>query len=152
MFDRLESTERRFDDLTAEMARPEIAGDYEKLQALAKERASIEDVVERYRAWRDNGRALDEARSMLGESDPEMSALARDEIDRLTAKRGELETSLRTALMPRDPRDERDVIVEIRAGTGGDEAALFAADLYRMYSRYADRKKWSLELVTLNEI
>ena len=152
MFDRLEATERRYDDLTAELARPEISGDYEKLQAIAKERASIEDVVERYRAWRDNGKALDEARAMLGESDPEMSALARDEVDRLTSQRRDVEERLRKALMPRDPRDDRDVIVEIRGGTGGDEAALFAADLFRMYSRYADRQKWSIELVSMNEI
>jgi peptide chain release factor 1 len=152
MFDRLEATEQRFDDLTVEMARPEIAGDYEKLQAIAKERASLEAVVVRYRAWRDNGRALDEARTMAGDSDPDIAALARDEIERLNTQRGDLEADLRRALMPRDPRDDRDVIVEIRAGTGGDEAALFAADLYRMYSRYADRKRWSIEVVSLNEI
>jgi peptide chain release factor 1 len=152
MFDRLEATEQRFDDLTAEMARPEIAGDYEKLQAIAKERASIEDVVARYRAWRDNGRALDDARAMAGDADPDIAALARDEIERLNAERADLEANLRVALMPRDPRDDRDVIVEIRAGTGGDEAALFAADLYRMYSRYADRKRWSIEVLSLNEI
>src|SRR4029079_14082287 len=89
---------------------------------------------------------------MANESDAEMGALARDEIDRLSAQRVQLEEDLRRALMPRDPRDDRDVIVEIRAGTGGDAAALFAADLYRMYSRYADRKRWSLEVVSLNEI
>lgn len=152
MFDRLEATEQRYNDLTAEMSRPEISGDYEKLQALAKERAAIEQVVQLYRQWTANGRALEDARAVLGDSDPEISALAREEIDQLTAARVDLEQRLRRALVPTDPRDDRDVIVEIRGGTGGDEAALFAADLYRMYSRYADRKKWTIELISANEI
>ena len=89
---------------------------------------------------------------MLGDSDPEMSALAKEEIARLTAERAGDEEKPGRALLPKDPRDERDVIVEIRAGTGGDEAALFAANLYRMYSRYADRHKWTIEVLSVNEI
>ena len=152
MFDRLEATEQRFDDLTAEMARPEISGDYEKLQSLAKDRASIEDVVMLYRAWTGNAKAISEARAVLGDSDPEMSALAKEELERLTTQRGEVEEKLKRALVPKDPRDDRDVIVEIRAGTGGDEAALFAANLYRMYTRYADRRKWTIDVLSANEI
>jgi peptide chain release factor 1 len=152
MFDRLEATEQRFDDLTAEMARPEISGDYEKLQTIAKERAAIEEVVSLYREWKANGGALEEARSLANDADPEMAALGREELDKLTARRAELESQLKRALVPKDPRDERDVIVEIRAGTGGDEAALFAADLYRMYSRYADRRGWKTEVASANEI
>jgi len=152
MFDRIEAIEKRFEELTAEMARPEVAGDYARLQELAKERAAIEDVVELYRRWRDAGAALDDARSMLGDSDAEMAALARDEVERLTRERGELEEQLKRALRPKDPRDDRGVIVEIRAGTGGDEAALFAADLYRMYTRYADRHGWTVEVLSENQI
>ncbi len=152
MFDRLESIDRRFDELTAEMARPEISGDYEKLQALAKERASIADVVTVYREWSENSKALEEARAMVNDADAEMAALAKDEVERLTARHGELEERLKRALRPKDPRDDRDVIVEIRAGTGGDEAALFASNLYRMYSRYADRHGWTTEVVSANEI
>ena len=152
MFDRLEATEQRYDDLTQEMARPEISGDYEKLQAMAKERASIEQVVELYRDWKSSGKAIEEARSVLGDSDPELAALGREEIVTLTAKRTDLEARLKRALVPKDPRDDRDVIVEIRAGTGGDEAALFAADLYRMYTRYADRRRWTVEMLSMNEI
>ena len=152
MFDRLEATEQRYDDLTEEMARPEVAGDYEKLQSLARERASIEQVVSLYREWKANAKALDEARAVLGDSDPEIAALARDEIDALTAKRADVEERLRRALVPKDPRDDRDVIVEIRAGTGGDEAALFAANLFRMYSRYADRHRWTVEVLSANQI
>jgi len=152
MFDRLEATEQRYDDLTKEMARPEISGDYEKLQMMAKERAAIEQVVSLYRDWRANGQALDEARSVMSDSDADMAAMAREEMDALTVARAELETKLKRALVPVDPRDDRDVIVEIRAGTGGDEAALFAADLFRMYSRYADRRKWTTEVLSANEI
>ncbi|MBF6599344.1 MAG: peptide chain release factor 1 [Dehalococcoidia bacterium] len=152
MFERLEATEQRYDDLTGELARPEVSGDYDKLQRIAKERASIEQVVVLYREWRANGRALDDARALASGRDTELAALAREEIEALTSARASLEGRLRRALIPRDPRDDRDVIVEIRAGTGGDEAALFAADLYRMYARYADRRGWKLELDSLNEI
>ena len=152
MFDRLESAERRFNELTAEMAKPEISGDYEKLQAVARERAALEEAVSLYRAWRVNDKALVDARGVLGDSDPEMAALARDEMETLLKRKEELETKLKRALVPKDPRDDRDVIVEVRAGTGGDEAALFAANLYRMYTRYADRRGWKTEVMSANEI
>jgi len=152
MFDRLQATEKRFDELTSEMARPEIAGDYERLQALAKERAAIEEVVTLYRQWRANEEALAGARAMLGDSDADVAALARDEVDTLLGRKTDLETRLKRALVPKDPRDDRDVIVEIRAGTGGDEAALFAANLFRMYTRYADRRGWKTEVLSANEI
>jgi peptide chain release factor 1 len=152
MFDRLEATDRRYDELTADMATPEISGDYAKLQALAKERASIEPVATLYREWRANTKAIEDARAVMSESDPEMTALAKDELDSLTKRREEIESNLKRALVPKDPRDDRDVIVEIRAGTGGDEAALFAADLYRMYNRYADRRGWKVEVDSVSEI
>ena len=152
MFDRLEATEQRYEDLTQELARPEISNDYEKLQGIAKERAAIEQVVLLYRDWRANGKALEEARSVIGDSDPELAAMGKDEVESLTAVRADLETRLKRALVPKDPRDDRDVIVEIRAGTGGDEAALFAADLFRMYTRYADRRRWGVEVLSVNEI
>jgi peptide chain release factor 1 len=151
MFDRLEATEQRYDDLTAEMARPDISGDYEKLQALAKERAAIEDIVALYRDWKASAKGLEDARVLANDSDAEMAALGREEVDKLGARRADLEEQLKRALVPKDPRDDRDVIVEIRAGTGGDEAALFAADLYRMYSRYADRRGWKTEVLSANE-
>ncbi|MEX0750196.1 MAG: peptide chain release factor 1 [Dehalococcoidia bacterium] len=151
MFDRLEATEQRFDDLTADMARPEINGDYEKLQAIAKERAAIEDVVSLYRDWKASAAALEDARTVANDGDAEIAALGREEVESLTVRRSGLEQRLKLALVPKDPRDARDVIVEIRAGTGGDEAALFAADLYRMYSRYADRRGWKTEVASVSE-
>ena len=126
----------RYEELTADMARPEVASDYERLQSIAKERASIEQVVVLYREWKASARAIDEARSVLGDSDPEMAAMARDEVESLT-KRAALEHGS-SARSCRRTRATSDVIVEIRAGTGGDEAALFAADLFRMYTRYAE--------------
>ena len=124
MFDRLETIELRFDELTAEMAQPEVLASHEKMQVLAKERAAIESVVTLYRSWRDTSKALEEVRAMQGDSDAAMAAMAREEVDRLATRHAELEEAVKRALRPKDPRDDRDVIFEIRAGAGGDEAAL----------------------------
>jgi len=150
MWDRLASIERRFEELTAEMGQPEVAADYERLQALARERASIDNVVTLYREYRDVDTALDDAKALTDGGDAEMASLARDEVDTLSKRREQLEEQLKHALLPKDPLDDRDVIMEVRGGTGGEEAALFAADLYRMYSRYADRLGWNTELLSSN--
>ena len=152
MWDRLAATEERFEEVTAQMARPEVAGDYEHLQKLARERAGIEPVVTLLREYRDAERGLSEARALVDEGgDPEMVTMARDEASQLSARIEELAEQLKRALLPKDPRDDRDVIVEVRAGTGGDEAALFAADLYRMYTRYADSRGWQTEVLSNSE-
>lgn len=151
MWDRLEELQRRYDELTAEMARPEVAADYERLQSLARERAGLEDVVSLYAAYRQAERDIEQARAVLSDDDEELAALAREEIAALQAQRQDLEERLKRALLPRDPRDDRDVIVEIRAAEGGEEAALFAADLYRMYARYADKRGWQVEVLSFNE-
>jgi len=150
MWDRLASIEQRFEVLTAEMGRPEVAADYERLQALARERASIDGVVTLFRQYRDVDKALAEAKALADGTDAEMAAMAKDEVTKLSPQRQELEERLKQALLPRDPLDERDVIMEVRAGTGGDEAGLFAADLYRMYSRYAERQGWNTDLLSSN--
>jgi peptide chain release factor 1 len=152
MWERLDSIEKRYESLTAEMGRPEVASDHEKLQALARERASLEEVVSLYRQHREADRLAAEARDLLAESeDPGLTALAREELETQTARRDQLEEELKRALLPRDPRDEKNVIVEIRAGTGGDEAGLFAADLFRMYSRYADNNRWHVDVLSHHE-
>ncbi len=152
MWDRLDSIEKRYESLTAEMARPEVAADYEKLQALARERASLEDVVSLYRESREADRLAAEARDLLAEGqEPGLVALAREELESQSARHERLEDELKRALLPKDPHDEKNVIVEIRAGTGGDEAGLFAADLYRMYSRYADRRRWGVDVLSHHE-
>ncbi len=152
MLDRLQALVDRYEELTGEMSRPDLASDYERLQALAKERASLEDIVSLYRLYREAQQGIDEARALLEEAnEPEMEALAREEVERLAGEKDRLENEIRRALLPPDPRDEKSVIVEIRAGTGGDEAGLFAADLFRMYTRYAESKGWKTEVISHSE-
>ena len=152
MWEKLEAIERRYEALTAEMAQPEVAADYLRFTELDRERAGIEQVVQLYREYRRVAAASDDARALLEESaDREMRDLAREELESLTARREELEQAIRAELLPKDPRDEKNVIVEIRAGAGGDEAALFGADLFRMYTRYAERHGWQVEVLSASE-
>jgi peptide chain release factor 1 len=152
MLDRLQSLADRYEELTAEMGRPEVASEYERLQELAKERASLEEIVFLYRRYRETDAEFDAARNLAEEvSDPEMESFAREEMARLTEKKDGLTQEIKRALLPPDRRDEKNVIVEVRAGTGGDEAGLFAADLFRMYSRYAEARRWEVEVLSRSE-
>jgi peptide chain release factor 1 len=151
MQDKLRAIEERFEAITNEMADPDIIADYQKLQALAKEGSSLEDVVSIYRALRRTEDQIEEARSLQTGNDEDLSRLAREELASLEPQRERLEQDLKRALIPADPRDGRDVIVEIRAGTGGEEASLFASDLYRMYARYAENKRWPVEVLSSSE-
>ena len=148
LFDRLEKLERRYDELEALMATPEVAQDFERLQKLARERASLGDRVGMFREYRGVLRAIADTRAMV--ADPELGELAQEELQSLETRQLELEQAIRLALLHKDPNDEKDVIVEIRAGTGGDEAALFVADLFRMYNRYAETKRWGVDVVDAN--
>jgi peptide chain release factor 1 len=131
---------------------PEVASDLKQLQALAQERASLEDLVAKYREYRTTTKSLAETKAMLGDGlDEEMATLVRQEIESLNSRQERLLEELKMALLPKDPNDDKDIIVEIRAGAGGDEAGLFAADLYRMYSRYAQAKGWKMDIISLNE-
>ncbi len=152
MWDRLEAIDRHYDELTEEMASPEVIQDYERLQALNKERSSLEDVVTLYRSYRDVQAQLADAQALAADrSDRDLAALARDEVARLEGDEAALSEAIKRALLPKDPRDDKNVIVEIRAGTGGDEAGLFAADLFRMYARYAERKGWNVDVLSSSE-
>jgi peptide chain release factor 1 len=148
MQDKLRAIEERFEALTEEMGQPEVVADYQKLQALAKERAALEKVVSIYRELREVEDQIEEARGMLGGGDHDMAALAQDELSTLEPRQAQLENDLKLSLLPPDPHDDRNVIVEIRGGTGGEESALFAADLFRMYSRYAENKHWPVEVIS----
>ena len=151
MYDRLQGVEQRFDEIEELMARPEISTDHERIQTLAKERASIENLVSLYREYRDVGQHLEEARTILHEStDDGLKAMAQEEMETLQERREQAEERLRLAMLPKDPNDEKDVIVEVRAGAGGEEAALFAGDLYRMYARYAQNKGWNVDVIDAN--
>jgi peptide chain release factor 1 len=144
----LEKIEARYRELDELMANPGIVGDIKKLQALARERAGIENLVSKYRRYKDTMKSLEETRALLGDGlDEELIALAKQEITDLEARESNLLQEIKTALLPRDPNDDKDIIMEIRAGVGGNEAGLFAADLYRMYSRYALTKKWQIEVI-----
>jgi len=152
MWDRLEQIEKHYQELERQIATPEVSTDPEKLQALAQEKAGIEDLVTKYRAYRATAKELEDTRAMLGGAMEEgMSAMVKQEIDKLEAKLESQLGELKTALTPKDASDDKDIIMEIRAGTGGDEAGLFAADLFRMYSRYAQDKGWVVDIIDSNE-
>jgi len=152
MLKQLAKIEQHYNELEAQIATPEVATNPKKLEKLARERASLENVVSLYRRYRNTDKSLEEAREMLAEEkDEEMAALARQEIESLQPKFEQQIEELKLALLPKDPNDERDIIMEVRAGTGGQEAGLFAADLFRMYSRYAQLKRWGVDIVDINE-
>ena len=148
MWEKLEGIENRYEEIAQRMADPEVVSDPDRLAELAREHAELEELVTLYRQYRQARTELEQAESLLDDSDPELRELAEAEVARLREHLDDLEAQLRQLLLPRDPRDQRDVIVEIRAGTGGEEAGLFAADLYRMYTRYAERRGWQTELLS----
>lgn len=152
MLERLDSIERRYVELNECMSQPEVASDFDKLQDLARERASLEELVTKFREYKTVIKSLEETQTMLTQGlDEEMAGLAKDEVESLQAQSDHLLQEIKLALIPRDLADEKDVIVEIRAGAGGDEAGLFAADLFRMYARYASSKGWGTEVMSSNE-
>jgi len=145
MLDRLERIEKRYEKLNQQMAKPEVASDLKQLQVLAQERAGLEDLMTRYKEYKATAKSLEETKAMLNDGlDEEMTALVKQEIQSLESKMDRLLYELKLGLLPKDANDEKDIIMEIRAGAGGDEAGLFAADLFRMYSRYAQSKGWGV--------
>ncbi|MCS7011276.1 MAG: peptide chain release factor 1 [Anaerolineales bacterium] len=151
MLEKLIAIEERYEHLTQELA--ESGADYERAAELNRERVELEPLVEKIREYRQTLKRIEDARSLLEtEADEEMRSLAEMEIEDLTPRAEALEEELKQMLLPKDPRDSKNVFIEIRAGTGGDEAALFAADLFRMYTRYAERQGWKYEIVSANEI
>ncbi|MGC9398627.1 MAG: peptide chain release factor 1 [Anaerolineae bacterium] len=152
MRERLEAIEARFEELTRLMADPKVAGDYSQVAEYAKERADLEETVMTYRRYKDVVEELAETRTLLDESeDEELLVLAKEEIRRLEEEMAQLDEKLQRLLVPKDPRDKKNVIVEIRAGAGGDEAGLFAADLFRMYTHYVERQAgWRTRLISEN--
>ena len=152
MFDRLETVSARLDEIDAALSTAEIAVDPSRSTLLMRERAEIEETVLAFRDWKEACGEIDQLTAMIREeSDPEMRELARDELPELKARRERIEARLRELLVPRDPRDDANVVLEIRAGTGGEEAALFAADLMRMYSRFSERHRYQFEQMSLSD-
>jgi peptide chain release factor 1 len=151
MLDRLEQMEQRYNDLHAQFSLPEVINDHEKYQKTAKSLREIESLVEKYRELKQARQGLADARGMLAESDPDLRAMAEEEIAALEPRAAELEEELKLLLLPKDPHDEKNVILEIRAGTGGDEASLFAAEVFRMYTRFAEQHRWKVEVMSMSE-
>jgi len=150
MFQKLDALEQKYEELSRHLADPEVVADPRKYQKAAQAHAELQEIVEKYQEYRKVTKGVRETRELLfEETDPELSKLAREELVSLEESLARIEQELRTLLLPKDPNDERNVILEIRAGTGGDEATLFAQEVFRMYSRYAESKGWKTDLVSL---
>ena len=147
MLEKFDELELRFEELTLQLADPEVISDRHRLEEIARERSNLGEIVELYRKHQQTSSDLEEAQILANDSDPEISQLGNEEKTRLTKELEDLDQALKLALLPKDPADEKNVIVEIRSGTGGDEAGLFAADLFRMYQRYAERRTWKVEIL-----
>ena len=152
MFERLDQIEARYEELTSALATLEIIQDSAKYQKTAKAHSEIATVVERYREYKDLKKGIAESKAVLAdEKDSEMRAYAQEELDNLEVRLARVEEDLKVLLLPKDPNDEKNVILEIRAGTGGDEATLFAAEIFRMYTRYAETQGWKVEVLSTSE-
>ena len=149
--DKLRGVEKRYQELEDSLIRPELRNNQAEYKKLAKERSSIEEVVACFREWQKVTQELEDSKALLEDQDPEVRTLAQEEQTTLREQYERLENQLRRLLIPKDPLDEKNVLLEIRAGTGGEEASLFAANLFRMYSRYAERHRWKLEVMSSSE-
>jgi peptide chain release factor 1 len=150
MFAKIKKIEERFEQLERELARPEIIKDQNTYQKYSKEHRQLSPIIESFREYLSIQKEIEKNRSLLHDPDQEIKALAREEIDSLKSQLSQIEEQIRVLLLPRDPNDEKNIILEIRAGTGGEEAALFAADLLRTYLKYAELKKWKTDILTQN--
>ena len=151
MFDRLEQIEARYESLGQQMADPELISDQQKYQKIAKQHRDLQDVVEKYREYRQLQIGIADAKGMADETDPDIRAMAEEELAQLEERLPKIEEDLKLSLLPKDPNDEKNVILEIRAGTGGDEASLFAAEMFRMYSRFAEQHRCKVEVLSSSD-
>jgi len=152
MFDRLDQLEARYEELTKALSSPEIVADQARYQKSAKAHSDLTPVVERYREFKDLKRGIAESRVVIAEeSDAAMRAYAQEELGKLEARLAQVEQEIKVLLIPKDPNDEKNVVLEIRAGTGGDEASLFASEIFRMYTRYAESQRWKVEVLSSSE-
>ncbi len=150
MYDKLEAVEHRYRELEDLLISPEVIANRKEFTKLAKERSGLEEIVLAFRQWKDLRAQIDGSKSLLQDPDEAMRVLAQEELPELRARNEVLEARLKQLLLPRDPNDERNVLLEIRAGTGGEEASLFAAELFRMYTRYAETHRWRVDVLSSN--
>ena len=151
MFARLDDIKKRYKELESKLSDPDVIKDQKTFRQLAKEHSDLGEIVRTYDRYLQVQQEIEDNRQMLGDSDPEIRKLAKDELEALEKESEDLTERLKILLLPKDPNDEKNILLEIRAGTGGDEAALFAADLFRMYSRYAEKKGWKVEILSSHE-
>ncbi len=152
MFDRLDQLEARYEELTQALSSPELVADQARYQKSAKAHSDLTPVVERYREFKDLKRGISESRAVIAEeADAAMRAYAQEELGKLEARLAQVEQEIKVLLIPKDPNDEKNVVLEIRAGTGGDEASLFASEIFRMYTRYAESQRWKVEVLSSSE-
>ena len=151
MFDKLATVEARYEELTNSLGTSTVQNDPAEYRKQAKMLSEIEPLVEKFREYKTVASELRQAEELAGGGDPEMRALAQEEVSGLSQRRARIVDELKILLIPKDPNDEKNVLLEIRAGTGGEEAALFASELYRMYVRYAERQGWRLEILNMSE-
>ena len=152
MFERLEQLEKKYEELTQALASPVIVNDSARYQKTAKAHSELVPVVEKFREYKDLKRGIAESKAMVaGEDDAEMRAYAQQELTQLEERVARVEEELKVLLIPKDPNDEKNIILEIRAGTGGDEATLFAAEMFRMYSRFAESRRWKVEVLSSSD-
>jgi len=152
MWEKLEQINKRYEELVAQMSNPEIAIDHVQMTKLAQEKSSLDSIIALYQDYQATVKSLEDTRALMNEKlDAEMLTMAKEEAHQLEEKQSRLEEELKVALLPKDPNDEKNIIMEIRAGAGGDEAAIFAAELFRMYSRYAQNKRWNVDVISSSE-
>jgi len=148
---KLEQLEKRFEDLTQQMADPAVIADSDQYRKVAKAQSELSEVVGKFREWKSVENSLSQAHSMLNETDSELRAMAEEEVARLEPEKARIEEEVKVLLLPKDPNDDKNIVLEIRAGTGGDEATLFASEIFRMYSRYAETQGWKMEVTSSSE-
>jgi len=148
---KLDQIEKRFDELNQQMADPAVISDSDQYRKVTKAHSELSEIVSSYREWKRVQDSLSQARAMLHESDPELKAMAEEEVAQLEPQITRIEEDLKILLLPKDPNDDKNVVLEIRAGTGGDEATLFAGEIFRMYSRYAETQNWKIEVTSASE-
>lgn len=151
MFDRLAQMEARYESLSRDMSDPSLVNDQKKYQAIAKEHRDMEPVIEKYRQYRGIADGIADAKAMLAEPDPEIKAMAQEELASLEPQLEPIEDALKVMLLPKDPNDDKNIVIELRAGTGGDEAALFVAEMFRLYLRFAEQHKWKVQVMSESE-
>src|SRR6516165_2219576 len=148
---KLDQLEKRYDELTQQMADPAVIGDPDQYRKITKAQSELAEIAAKYREWKKVDDSLAQARQMLAEQDADLRAMAEQEVAQLEPEKAGIEGQLKILLLPKDPNDEKNVVLEIRAGTGGDEATLFAAEIFRMYARYAESQRWKIEVTSTSE-